>query len=98
MALLAALALTLPPLLMVWRQLPIGRRGRTMSGLLFLPFVFVILWAATLNSALAHGVLHQALLPGWPLLLRCRPPRSQASSGSSAMRSGGWLKATPPPQ
>ena len=69
LALLAALALTLPPLLMGWRQLPIGRRGRTRSGLWFLPFVCGILWAATRNSALAHGVLHQALLPGWPTLL-----------------------------
>lgn len=68
LALLVSVALTLPPLLMVWRQLPAGRRGRTMSGLLFLPFLFVVLWAAVLNGALAHGVLHQALLPGWPTL------------------------------
>lgn len=69
LALLVALALTLPPLLMVWRQLPACRRERTMSGLLFLPFLFVVLWAAALNGALAHGVLNQALLPGWPTLL-----------------------------
>lgn len=69
LALLVALALTLPPLLMLWRQLPAGRRGRTMSSLLFLPFLFVVLWAAVLNGALANGVLHHALLPGWPTLL-----------------------------
>lgn len=69
LALLAALALTLPPLLMVWRQLPAGRRGRTMGVLLSLPLGLVVFWAALVNGALAHGVLQHPFLPGWPALL-----------------------------
>ena len=69
LATVLALALALPPLAILWRGLPAGRRGRWMSGFLLLPLVFVVLWSGVLNGALAQGVLAQPLAAGLPVLL-----------------------------
>lgn len=69
LAIVIALAFTLPPLVAIWRRLPADRRSRVFSWFYLLPLVFVIVWMAGLNGALAHGVLTQDVLPGWPALI-----------------------------
>lgn len=69
LAFLVALALTLPPLVALWKRLPAERRARLFAGFCGLPLVFVIAWMAGMNAALAHGPLRADALPGWPALV-----------------------------
>lgn len=69
LACLIALALTLPPLVALWKRLPADRRLSVFVRFYSLPLVFVIVWMAVMNAALAHGVLSRDLLPGWPALV-----------------------------
>lgn len=69
LATVLALALALPPLAILWRGLPAGRRGGWMAGSLLLPLVFVVTCSAVLNGALAQGVLAQRWVAGLPVLL-----------------------------
>ena len=69
LAFLVALALTLPPLVALWKRLPADRRLSLFVRFYSLPLVFVIVWLAGMNAALAHGVLSRDLLQGWPALV-----------------------------
>ena len=69
LAFLIALALTLPPLVALWKRLPAERRARRFAGFCCLPLVFVIVWMTGMNAALALGPLRADALPGWPALV-----------------------------
>lgn len=69
LAVVIALVLGLPALVAIWKRLPSGRRLRLFAGFYLLPLLFVIAWTVGMNGALAHDVLKDNLLPGWPALI-----------------------------
>lgn len=96
LAIVIALVFTLPPLVAIWKRLPADRRSRVFSWFYLLPLVFVIGWIIGLNGALAHGVLKQDLLPGWPALIAVHA----ALVAAVAWFGRGWIAALvegPPP-